>query len=432
MLGVCYGMQLIVHALGGSVSTPDRSEYGRTEVEFTPHALFEGVDSNVVWMNHTDSVTAMPEGFDVIARSNTFVAAIASSERRIYGLQFHPEVKHTVCGTLMLENFTKNICGCRADWSIKDLANTLINEIREKAGNDRLLCAFSGGVDSSVAAVLASKAVGDRLTCIFVDNGLMRLNEADEIVDFYKNTLHLNLQKADASERFLTLLAGVTEPEKKRKIIGETFIRVFEQEARRVGGDWLVQGTIYPDVIESGASKGGADVIKSHHNVGGLPKDIGFKGLIEPLRMLFKDEVRALGEELGIPHDMVWRQPFPGPGLAIRVIGEITPEKLEIVRKTDYILRDEVAKANLQYDIWQYFTVFTGVSSVGVKGDGRAYDNVIAIRAVTSADAMTVEFAELPYAVLRRASERMTNEVRGVGRVVYDITSKPPATIEWE
>ncbi len=347
-------------------------------------------------------------------------------------MQYHPEVCHTESGSELLKNFLFRICGCTGDWEIGSMADRLIAEIREKAAGKKALSALSGGVDSSVASVLVHKAVGDNQTCIIVDHGLLRKNDAEEVLTFYRENLGLKIIKVDAEKRFLDKLKGVTDPERKRKIIGEEFIRVFEEEAKKTGAaDCLVQGTIYPDVIESGGSKKAA-VIKSHHNVGGLPDNIEFRELIEPLRMLFKDEVRALGESLGIPHHLVWRQPFPGPGLAVRILGEITEEKLRMVRESDFILRDEIAKAGLEDAIWQYFTVFPGVRSVGVMGDGRTYDNLIAVRAVTSTDAMTVEFAEIPYSVLRRISERIVNEVDGVNRVVYDITSKPPGTIEWE
>lgn len=355
---------------------------------------------------------------------------MANDEKKLYGLQFHPEVNHTKRGFDMLKNFLFEICGCEGGWSAANMEQELIAAIRAQVGNAKVIAGLSGGVDSSVASVLVHRAIGENLTCIFVDHGLLRKNEAKEVMDFYGGKLGLNIVMVDASERFLSKLKGVTDPEKKRKIIGEEFIRVFEEESNKIGGDYLVQGTIYPDVIESGF--GQAAVIKSHHNVGGLPKDVRFKGLVEPLRMLFKDEVRELGESLGIAHELVWRQPFPGPGLAIRIMGEITPDRLRIVRESDAILREEVAKAGLEQSIWQYFTVFTGVQSVGVMGDERTYDYCVAVRAVTSKDAMTVEFAELPYELMRTLSSRIINEVPGVNRLVYDITSKPPGTIEWE
>lgn len=432
ILGICYGMQYIAKVFGGEISATDVKEYGRTHARFCEHPLFANMRDDVVWMNHNDAVTRAPAGFRVIAfTDNCPIAAFADDARSLYGIQFHAEVTHTAQGARLFDNFLRNICACRCTYSMEGLADELIASVRAKVGGDRVLGALSGGVDSSVAAVLVHKAIGDRLTCIFVDHGLLRLNEKEEVMAFYRDTLNLNIIAVDARARFLDKLAGVTEPEQKRKIIGAEFIRVFEEEARKLGGaEYLLQGTIYPDVIESG--EGEADTIKSHHNVGGLPADVGFKGLVEPLRSLFKDEVRALGEGLGIPHALVWRQPFPGPGLAIRVLGAITEEKLTILRQSDFILREEIRLAGLEERIWQYFTVFTGVKSVGVMGDQRTYDYAVAVRAVTSTDAMTVEWAELPYPVLRRISERIIAEVPHVNRVVYDITSKPPGTIEWE
>ena len=431
VLGICYGMQYMAKEMGGMVSPASISEYGRTETTFETHPLFDGVSSNIVWMNHNDSVTLLPEGFRAIAHTvNCPIAAFANDEKKLYGVQFHCEVKHTPDGSRMIENFLRHICGCSCTWKASNLAGELTEQIKKQVGDGRVVGGLSGGVDSSVASVLVHNAIGDRLTCIFVDHGLLRKNEAKEVMDFYRDSLGLNIKYVDASERFLERLKGVTDPERKRKIIGEEFVRVFEEEAAKIDADYLLQGTIYPDVIESGTA--GAAVIKSHHNVGGLPEDTKFKGLVEPLRMLFKDEVRALGEALGIPHNLVWRQPFPGPGLAIRIMGEITPERLTIVRESDAILREEIAKAGLEEQIWQYFTVFTGVQSVGVMGDGRTYDYVVAVRAVTSTDAMTVEWAHIPYEVLMRISERIVAEVDHVNRVVYDITGKPPGTIEWE
>ena len=432
ILGICYGMQYLAKVLGGSISASAVREYGRTQIDFESHPLFEGMHEKIVWMNHNDSVTVAPEGFSMIAHTeNCPIAAFADDKRKYYGIQFHAEVAHTPQGDMIFKNFLRNVCGCACDYSMAGLADELIEGIKAKVGDGRVLGALSGGVDSSVASVLVHQAVGSKLTCIFVDHGLLRLHEKEEVLACYRDKLNLNIIAVDARERFLKALSGVSDPEQKRKIIGTEFIRVFEEEAKKLGGaDYLLQGTIYPDVIESGTDS--AATIKSHHNVGGLPKDIDFKGLIEPLRMLFKDEVRALGEHLGIDRDLVWRQPFPGPGLAIRVLGDITEEKLDILRKSDYIFRDEIKTAGLDRQIWQYFTVFTGMRSVGVMGDQRTYDYAIGVRAVTSTDAMTVEWAEIPYPVLRRISERIIGEVPHVNRVVYDITSKPPGTIEWE
>lgn len=431
VLGICYGMQYIAKEFGGKIEKAKVSEYGRTETVFEKHPLFDGVTSNIVWMNHNDSVTQLPVGFVSIAHTdNCPIAAFANEERKLYGVQFHCEVNHTPDGINMIGNFLKHICKCECTWKAGNLAGELTERIKKQVGNGRVVGGLSGGVDSSVASVLVHNAIGDRLTCIFVDHGLLRKNEAKEVMDFYRDSLGLNVIYVDASERFLTKLTGVTDPERKRKIIGEEFVRVFEEEAAKIDAEFLLQGTIYPDVIESGS--GGAAVIKSHHNVGGLPKDTKFKGLVEPLRMLFKDEVRELGEALGIPHHLVWRQPFPGPGLAIRILGEITEERLKIVRESDAILREEIANAGLEDKVWQYFTVFTGMRSVGVMGDGRTYDYAVGVRAVTSTDAMTVEWARLPYEVLMRISERIIAEVDHVNRVVYDITGKPPGTIEWE
>ena len=431
VLGICYGMQYIAKVFGGAIASAPIREYGHTKIRFTAHPLFEGL-GGVVWMNHNDSVTRAPEGFSAIAATDACpVAAFANEERKVYGIQFHAEVTHTQNGQKIFENFLKSVCNLRCDYSAANLKDELIASIRTQVGDKRVIGALSGGVDSSVASVLVHEAVGSQMTCIFVDHGLLRENEAEEVMQVYHDTLSLNIIKVDARERFMNKLAGVTEPERKRKIIGEEFIRVFEEESKKLGGaEFLLQGTIYPDVIESGTSS--ASTIKSHHNVGGLPKDIGFIGLVEPLRMLFKDEVRALGESLGIPHELVWRQPFPGPGLAIRVLGDVTEYKLAILRRSDAIFREEVKNAGLAEAIWQYFTVFTGMRTVGVMGDQRTYDYIIGVRAVTSTDAMTVEWAEIPYPVLRRISERIIGEVPHVNRVVYDITSKPPGTIEWE
>lgn len=431
VLGICYGMQYLAKVFGGEIASADVREYGHTKIQLSDHPLFRGM-GDVVWMNHNDSVTRAPAGFTAIASTSACpVAAFADETRKFYGIQFHSEVTHTVNGQKLFENFLREICHLRCDYSAANLKDELIAQIRAQVGDKRVIGALSGGVDSSVASVLVHEAVGDQLTCIFVDHGLLRENEAEEVMRVYHDTLSLNIIKVDAKERFLSKLSGIVEPERKRKIIGEEFIRVFEEESKKLGGgEYLLQGTIYPDVIESGTSS--ASTIKSHHNVGGLPKDIGFLGLVEPLRMLFKDEVRALGESLGIPHELVWRQPFPGPGLAIRVLGDVTEEKLQILRRSDFIFREEIKNAGLAEAIWQYFTIFTGMRSVGVMGDLRTYDYVIGVRAVTSTDAMTVEWAEIPYPVLRRISERIIGEVPHVNRVVYDITSKPPGTIEWE
>ncbi len=432
VLGICYGMQYMTKVLGGKVEQAFPGEYGRAEIHYEESPLFDGIEKKVVWMSHSFSAVQLPDYFHVIAETEHCpIAAIADDEHAYYGLQFHPELEHTEQGTLILQNFLKRICGCKCEWKAANLADTLIQQIRDQVGDSRVVAGLSGGVDSTVAAALVQRAIGDRLTCIFVDHGLLRKNEAAEVIDFFKKEMKFNLISVDASERFLTKLQGVTDPEQKRKIIGTEFIRVFEEEAAKIpDADYLLQGTIYPDVIESGS--GNAARIKSHHNVGGLPKDIRFKGLVEPLRSLFKDEVRALGESLGIPHEIVWRQPFPGPGLAVRIIGDITPEKLAMVRESDAILREEIKTAGLNETIWQYFTVFTGVKSVGVKGDERAYDYVIAIRAVSTDDVMSCEWTDIPYPVLHRISERILAEVPHVCRVVYDVTPKPPGTVEWE
>lgn len=433
ILGICYGNQLMAKMLGGEVCSSEAREYGRTETQFdTSCALFEGLpSSSITWMSHTDLIAKLPDGFSVTAKSaNCPVAAIQNTALRFYGVQFHPEVNHTQNGTKMLRNFLYKVCGCVGDWSMGNYAKTTIEKLRSHIGEGKVLLGLSGGVDSSVTAALLSQAVGKNLTCIFVDHGLMRKNEGDEIEEVFSKR-NINFVRVDASERFLSKLKGVTEPERKRKIIGEEFIRVFEEEASKIGEvDFLAQGTIYPDVIESGTGK--AATIKSHHNVGGLPKNVRFKEIVEPMRYLFKDEVRVLGTELGLPDNLVWRQPFPGPGLAIRIIGEITPEKLEILRDADAIFREEIAKAGLIRDINQYFAVLTNMRSVGVMGDGRTYDYTIALRGVATTDFMTADWARIPYDLLAKISDRIVNEVRNVNRVVYDITSKPPATIEWE
>lgn len=433
ILGICYGCQLMAYSLGGKVSTCITSEYGKTETEYdTSSLLFDGLsDKNISWMSHTDYIEKAPEGFRIVAHTeNCPCAAMENKERKLYGIQFHPEVNHTVDGTKMLHNFLYKVCGCAGDWTMGDYAKTAIANIREKVGDGKVLLALSGGVDSSVAAALLAKAVGNKLTCIFVDHGFMRKNEGDEVEEAFKGW-GLNFIRVNAKEQFMSKMRGVSDPETKRKIIGEEFIRVFEQEAKKIGAvDFLVQGTIYPDIIESGT--GDAAVIKSHHNVGGLPDYVDFKEIIEPLRMLFKDEVRALGRELGLSPVLVNRQPFPGPGLAIRIIGEITDEKLEILQDADWIFRDEIAKADWDSKISQYFAVLTNMRSVGVMGDGRTYDYTLALRGVTTTDFMTADFARIPYEVLEKISARIINEVKSVNRVVYDITTKPPATIEWE
>ena len=431
VLGICYGMQLMSNHFGAKVGPAPTREYGKTLTYFDDSPLFKGIPTSITWMSHNDSVLTCPEGFKIISHTDGCdICGIECADKKLFGVQFHPEVAHTEYCKTLFDNFVHGICGCVGEWSMDSLADELIEEIRNQVGDCRVVAGLSGGVDSSVAATLVHNAIGDRLTCIFVDHGLLRKNEAAEVMNYYRNEIGLNVIEVDAKDRFLSKLAGVSEPERKRKIIGEEFIRVFEEEAKKIGADYLLQGTIYPDVVESGM--GGSAVIKSHHNVGGLPDDISFKGLVEPLRKLFKDEVRRLGESLGMPAPLVWRQPFPGPGLAIRILGDITEEKLDILRQSDYILRDEIAKAGLDRSIWQYFTVFTGMKTVGVMGDKRTYDYIIGIRAVVSTDAMTVEFAELPYPLLRRISSRIIAETPHVNRVVLDITDKPPGTIEWE
>ncbi|MCD8216014.1 MAG: glutamine-hydrolyzing GMP synthase [Clostridiales bacterium] len=433
LLGICYGSQLMSHILGGEVRPAQKSEYGKTETFFdTKSLMFKDIpEKSITWMSHTDRIEKVPEGFKITAFSETCpVAAMENPEKALYAVQFHPEVSHTAYGQSILKNFLYNICKVKGDWSMKNYINTAVNNVRSKVGDGKVLLALSGGVDSSVLAALLSKAVGSNLTCIFVDHGLMRKNEGDEVEAAFADR-DLNFVRVNAGSRFLGKLSGVTEPEAKRKIIGEEFIRVFEEEAKKIGKvDFLAQGTIYPDVIESGS--GDAAVIKSHHNVGGLPKNVDFKDIVEPLRLLFKDEVRRLGRELNLPDYLVNRQPFPGPGLAIRIIGGITEEKVKILQDADYIFREEIAKANLDTEINQYFAVLTSMRSVGVMGDFRTYDYTLALRAVTTTDFMTADFARIPYDTLSQISSRIVNEVPSINRIVYDVTTKPPSTIEWE
>lgn len=439
VLGICYGEQTMCEQMGGRVETSDEREFGRAFIDIKQDSpLFDGFwnqgTKHQVWMSHGDKIDAIPDGFEVIATSgNAPYAAIANEEKKFYGVQFHPEVVHTLDGAKLLENFVKNIVGCVGDWTMASFRETEIAKVREQVGDGKVICGLSGGVDSSVVAVLLHEAIGDQLTCVFVDHGLMRSNEADQVVTLFREHYHINLIHVDAEEMFLGKLAGVDDPEKKRKIIGGLFIDVFEQEATKIGGaDFLAQGTLYPDVIESVSFTGGPSVtIKSHHNVGGLPERMNMQ-LVEPLRELFKDEVRALGRELGLPKAFIERHPFPGPGLAIRVPGAVTKEKCDILRKADVIYLDEIKKAGLYNEIWQAFTVLLPVKTVGVMGDARTYEYVCALRAVTSTDGMTADYYPYEHEFLGHVSTRIINEVRGINRVVYDITSKPPGTIEWE
>jgi len=439
VLGICYGLQLIAYQLGGEVDKAAKREYGHAELEIDDQSdLFSGFGSNgsghtTVWMSHGDHLTKAPPGFEPIAHtSNAPICAIRNPKKRIYGVQFHPEVVHTQKGREVLKNFIYRICKCEGGWSSSSFIQNSIDEIRRKVGTGKVICALSGGVDSSVAAVLLHKAIGDQLYCTHINNGLMRKGESEVVVKTFRDNFHINLNYVDATDRFLSALAGVTDPETKRKIIGKIFIDIFEEEAKKIGKvDFLCQGTLYPDVIESTSFKGPSVTIKTHHNVGGLPEKMNLK-LIEPFRELFKDEVRAVGSDLGLPEDLVWRHPFPGPGLAVRVLGEITKHRLDLLREADAIFVEEVKKAGLYREIWQGFIVLLPVRSVGVMGDGRTYDFTVAIRAVTSVDGMTADWFRMPHEVMAKISSRITNEVRGINRVVYDVSSKPPATIEWE
>jgi len=435
VLGICYGMQLLAHQLGGTVAPATEREYGHAVVHQgqADNPLFAGLPQSLpVWMSHGDRITEMPPGFRSLAYTDNSPLAAMANDAGMIGIQFHPEVAHTPQGMKVIENFLYKLCGCRGDWTAGNFVADSINRIRKQVGDGHVICALSGGVDSAVAATLVHRAVGDQLTCIFVDNGLMRREEPERVVDTFGRHMAMQLVHVDAAARFLGQLKGIIDPEQKRRIVGETFIRVFEAEANKIGAvDFMVQGTTYPDVIESAPGGGAAVKIKSHHNVGGLPKELTFE-LVEPLRFLFKDEVRQVGLALGLPDEMVYRQPFPGPGLAIRIIGEVTAERVAVLQAADWIVMDEIKKAKLYYDLWQSFAVLTDTRSVGVMGDFRTYGHVVALRAVNADDAMTADWARLPYDVLARISSRIVNEVPGVNRVVYDITSKPPGTIEWE
>lgn len=434
ILGICYGIQIMSNVLGGVVRKGNKQEkeYGKTAITYGKSSLFEGITTNSVWMSHTDLIEKVPEGFTIVANTNDCpVAAMENVERNLYGVQFHPEVEHCMEGDKILTNFLYNICKVKGDWTTDSFIEDKIKELKEKIGDKKALCALSGGVDSSVAAVLIHKAIGDNLTCIFVDHGLLRKNEGNDVERIFREKFDINLIRVNAEDRFLSKLKGVSEPEAKRKIIGEEFIRVFEEESNKLGKmDFLVQGTIYPDVIESG--HGNAATIKSHHNVGGIPEDVDFQEIVEPLRELFKDEVRKIGLELGIEEGLIFRHPFPGPGLGIRVIGDVTKEKCDILREADAVYMDELRKAGLYREIWQAFATLPDVKTVGVMGDERTYAYLVGLRAVTSSDGMTSDWYKMPYDVLERISNRIINEVDGVNRVVYDITSKPPGTIEWE
>ena len=434
VLGICYGCQLMAFTLGGTVSTAEMREYGKTETNYDVQSkLFNELpEKGISWMSHTDYISKLPDGFKASAYSDSCpAAAIENEDKKLYGIQFHPEVNHTENGVAMLRNFLYNVCGFTGDWSMENYVKTAIADIRAKVGDKKVLLALSGGVDSSVAAALLSKAVGKQVTSIFVDHGFLRKNEGDEVEKAFADW-DINFVRVDASKYFIEKLKGVSDPEQKRKIIGAEFINVFEKEAKKIGTvDYLVQGTIYPDVIESGDDDEAA-VIKSHHNVGGLPDHVDFKEIIEPLRLLFKDEVRKLGTELGLPYELVSRQPFPGPGLAIRIIGDLDENKVKILQEADYIFREEISKAGLDKDIHQYFAVLTNTRTVGVMGDARTYDYILALRGVTTTDFMTADFAKIPYDILEKISARIVNEVKNVNRIVYDITTKPPASIEWE
>ncbi|MGP0577123.1 MULTISPECIES: glutamine-hydrolyzing GMP synthase [Paenibacillus] len=433
IFGICYGMQLMAHQLDGKVERAGKREYGKADVQFNQDArLAKGLDSRqTVWMSHGDHVTDLPTGFTLDAGTESApIAAMSNLERNLYAVQFHPEVRHSVQGNKMISNFLYEVCGCEGNWTMESFIEDQIREIRQQVGDKKVLCALSGGVDSSVVAMLIHKAIGDQLTCMFIDHGLLRKGEAESVMETFVGKFDMKVVKIDARERFLSKLAGVDDPEQKRKIIGNEFIYVFEEESSQFDDfTFLAQGTLYTDIVESGTAT--AQTIKSHHNVGGLPENMKFK-LIEPLNALFKDEVRKVGEECGLPAEIVWRQPFPGPGLAIRVLGEVTEDKLTIVRESDYILREEIAKAGLDREIWQYFTALPNMKSVGVMGDARTYSYTVGIRAVTSIDGMTADWARIPWDVLEKISVRIVNEVDNVNRIVYDITSKPPATIEWE